>query len=154
MHLQEKIFKAAFSVLLSAAALAWSSLFVDNTSWYQSLQKPQLAPPPIIFSIVWIVLYALFAASFALIIICGHPTKRIYKLYFITVLLNTLWTYSFFYRQSATGAMFVLGIIIFFALRLLVNVYSVHRTAAYLLIPFIIWVVFALYLNYELIFLN
>lgn len=155
MHVQEKILRIVIAIVLAVVALALASLFVDTASeWYQNLQKPQLQPPPVVFGAVWVLLYILFAASLSLILIDNHVPKKTYELFFVTAILNALWTYTFFYRQNALVAMIVLILIIIFALKLFISVYNVNRTAAYLLIPFILWVSFALYLNYELIFLN
>lgn len=155
MHVHEKILRIVFAILLAAAALALASSFVDTSpEWYQSLHKPQLMPPPIVFGAAWVLIYMLFAASLALILASKHTNKKAFELFFITALLNALWPYTFFYLRNALGAMFVLGLILYCAIKLFLFIYSVNRAAAYLLIPFVVWVGFALYLNYELMFLN
>lgn len=154
MRHQEKILRIILSVVLSAAALALASAFVDTQSvWYQSLQKPELQPPPLVFGIVWTVLYALIAASLAIVWLKSAPTKTL-LLYLGIGVLNALWTLAFFTRQNAAGAVFVLLIIIFMAVSLFLAVYDISKIAAYLLIPYMVWVTFALYLNYEIAFLN
>ena len=68
MRKQEKILRIACSVLFFAAVAAMGAAFTDTSSeWYQSLIKPALQPPPIVFSIVWSVLYLMLAASLSLV---------------------------------------------------------------------------------------
>ena len=151
----EKSLRIVCAVLITLAALALASLFVDtDTSWYQALQKPQLQPPPIVFGIVWTALYLLFAASLSLISINAQTPQKTYALYLAVFVLNAFWTYAFFYRQSAAAAVFVLLMLIAAAVSLFLAVYRTNRLAAYLLIPYLLWIVFALYLNYEIAFLN
>ena len=111
-------------------------------------------PPPIVFGIVWPLLYLLFAASLALVGQNKNVPRQTLFLYFAIGVLNALWTYTFFYRQNAAGAVFVLLIVVITALLLFVNVYNLNKAAAYLLIPYLVWISFALYLNYEIAFLN
>lgn len=154
MRHQEKILRIILAVVLSAAALALASAFTDtDTAWYQGLQKPELQPPPLVFGIVWTVLYALFAASLAIVWNKKAPAKTL-LLYLAMGVLNALWTYVFFTQENATGAVFVLLIIILVTLCLFLCVYDISQTAAYLLIPYMVCITFALYLNYEIAFLN
>lgn len=154
MRHQEKILRIMLAVVVSAAALALASAFTNtDTAWYQGLQKPELQPPPLVFGIVWTVLYALFAASLAIVWNKKAPTKTLI-LYLAIGILNALWTYVFFTQENPTGAVFVLLIIILVTLFLFLSVYDISKTAAYLLIPYMVWITFALYLNYEIAFLN
>ena len=75
-------------------------------------------------------------------------------LYEVITVLNVLWTYTFFYLQNPGGAVLVLIATMIVAIALFSDVYRYHTTASYLLIPYIIWLCFALYLNYELAFFN
>lgn len=154
MRHQEKILRIILAVVLSATALALASAFTDtDTAWYQGLQKPELQPPPLVFGIVWTLLYAPFAASLAIVWNKKAPVKTL-LLYLAIGILNALWTYVFFAQENATGAVFVLLIIILVTLCLFLSVYDISKTAAYLLIPYMVWITFALYLNYEIAFLN
>lgn len=155
MRLQEKILRIVCSVLFVAAVAALGTAFVDTSSeWYQGLAKPALQPPSIVFSIVWTVLYALLAASLSLVSITPNAQKKTLGLYVLTGVLNVLWTYTFFYLQNPGGAVFVLILTIIAAVYLFCDVYRTNRLAAYLLIPYMLWISFALYLNYEIAFFN
>jgi len=155
MRIEEKILRIVCAVVVSAAALALAAAFVEtDTAWYQALQKPEFQPPPIVFSIGWALLYALFAASLALVSQACDKPKKVHFLYFAVFVLNALWTYCFFQQEKAAAAVFLLLITIISALILFLSVYSMNKTAAYLLIPYLLWTAFALYLNYEIAFLN
>lgn len=155
MPRHEKISRIACAALSAAIAFALASAFADASSaWYMSLQKPQLQPPQLIFIITFAILYLLFAASLALVSQNPLAPKKTYFLFALTGALNALWTYAFFFRQRAAGAVFVLLLILIAAASLFLSVYGVHKTAAYLLIPYLVLAGFALYLNYETAFMN
>jgi len=150
-----KIVKIAAAVLFFIAVAALGRAFTDTTSdWYTALIKPALQPPGAVFGIVWSVLYILLAVSASLAITNPQSTSQTPLLYAITGVLNVLWSYAFFTLQNPAGALFVLALIIITAVLLFAHVYRINKTAAYLLIPYILWLFFALYLNYEIAFLN
>lgn len=155
MRKQDKILRIACSVLFFAAVAVMGTAFVDTSSeWYASLIKPALQPPPVVFSVVWTVLYALLATSLSLVSIMPNTQKKTLALFIVTGVLNVLWTYVFFDQQNPGSSVFVLIIAIIAAVALFSDVYRSHRIASYLIIPYMIWLCFALYLNYEIAFFN
>lgn len=155
MRKRDKILRVIFSVLFVAAVAAAGALFTEPSSeWYQSLIKPALQPPGIVFSIVWTALYAMIAVSLSLIAARKDTPKKTLWLHAVNGLLNVLWTYAFFRLHNPGGALFVLLLQIGVAVALYANVRKVNAAAAYLLIPYLVWLAFALYLNYEIAFLN
>ncbi len=155
MRKQDKIIRIIGAVLFFAAVAAVGALFVNTSSeWYQSLIKPALQPPPVVFSVVWTVLYILLAASLAMVSILPDVQKKTLGLFAVTGVLNVLWTYTFFEMQNPSGAFVVLILTIIIAVALFTDVYRIQKTASYLLIPYMVWLCFALYLNYELAFFN
>jgi len=148
-------FRVLFGVLFVVSAAAAGSLFADATSdWYKSLVKPALLPPGFVFSIVWTALYALIAISLSLVVNDPKTTKGTLFGYAASLLLSALWPYVFFEKRNPAGAFFIIAVMIIIVLFLLANVYRINKTAAYLLIPYFIWLWFALYLNYEIVFFN
>ena len=143
----------AVAFTLTAAAMA--AIFTDTASeWYRSLTLPSFQPPAAVFMIVWPVLYLLFAASFAWYVSSDPVNKDTVLLYLLNGVLNPLWTYVFFNRHNITAAVFLLIAMLYLSIRLYKKVYEKNKTAAYLLVPYILWLAFALYLNYETAFLN
>ena len=149
------IVRIAGITLFFIAAAALGRAFTDTASgWYQALVKPVLQPPPIVFGIVWPVLYLLMIVSAALALTDPKHTGKTLMLYAATGVLNVLWSYTFFTLHNPAGALFVLLLIIACAVLMFKHVYNINTAAAYLLIPYILWLFFALYLNYEIAFLN
>jgi len=155
MSTKKKTIRIILSILFTAAVALLGSYFTDTDSaWYQNLSRPALQPPAIVFPIVWSVLYALFAASLAISAVHPETTKKTQWLYAMSGVLNVLWSYVFFARQNPGGALIVLALLIITAVLLFWNVCQTSKTAAYLLLPYIVWLFFAFYLNYEIAFLN
>lgn len=155
MQKKDKVIRITLSVLFMAGVAALGAAFTDtSTEWYQNLVKPALQPPAIVFPIAWTILYILIAISLSLISVDPKTTNKVLILYAINGILNVLWSYTFFYQQNPGGALFVLIMLIITAVLLFTNVFRINKTAAYLLLPYIVWLCFALYLNYEIAFLN
>lgn len=155
MRIKSKALRVILSVLFVAAVAALGTAFTDTTSeWYQGIVKPALQPPGIVFGIVWTVLYGLIAASLSISAVSPGTPANTFWLHAANGVLNVLWTYTFFQLHNPGGALFVLLLIIMVALALYTSVRSTHAAAAYLLIPYLVWLAFALYLNYEIAFLN
>lgn len=155
MRIKSKALRVILAVLFVAAVAALGSVFTDTSSeWYQNLIKPALQPPGIVFGIVWTVLYGLIAASLSLSVLSPATPDKTLWLHAANGVLNVLWSYTFFQLHNPGGALFVLLLTIVIAITLYVSVRKTSATAAYLLIPYLVWLAFALYLNYEIAFLN
>lgn len=151
--IKTKSIVSAAGFTLAIAALA--TLFTDTASeWYRSLTLPSFQPPAAVFTIVWPMLYLLFAASFSWYVSSEPVSKNAVLLFLLNGVLNPLWTYVFFYRHHITAAVFLLIAMLYCSITLYKKVYEKNRNAAYMLIPYILWLTFALYLNYETAFLN
>ena len=130
-----------------------SSRFNVNSDWYNSLIKPNLQPPPITFGIVWPILYLLLIASIYKLSNSNPPTY-LWFIIAIGILLNFMWTWAFFSNHNARMAF---SIILIYLLILTIQYFVSYKTdpvAANLLLPLIIWIIFATYLNYEIISIN
>lgn len=127
-----------------------SAFFTMNSmDIYQNINRPKLAPPGYIFPIVWTILYVLMGISSYLIHRSNHKNKETALIiYYFQLLINFSWPIFFFNYQN-----FLLALAILFILNILVIVlikvtYSINYLASYLLIPYLIWILFALYLNF------
>ncbi|MEO8590408.1 MAG: TspO/MBR family protein [Flavobacteriales bacterium] len=124
--------------------------------WYSQLAKPWGQPPPWVFAPVWTVLYILMGTAAGLV--WTHDTapgaRRALALYVIQLGLNAVWSVIFFGMRSpqlALGDIFLLLAMIIALMRLFSKV---HRTAGWLLLPYLLWVAFATYLNAGVVVLN
>lgn len=127
-----------------------------NLDWFNSLNKPFLSPPDWLFMPVWIVLYTMMAVSFLLFIRNGFSKKKILPLFFfiLQLSLNLAWSHVFFNLQNIPAA---LVIIIFMWISILLTIiffFRFSKMAAILLLPYLIWVSFAFYLNFGFYVLN
>lgn len=117
-----------------------------TNSWYDSLDKSPLTPPPIVFQIVWPVLYVLMAISFIRYLRRGGKALGT-GIFIFQLVLNGLWVYLFFSLSSPLFAMIDL-IVLFVAVTTTTYLFwKVDPVAGILLLPYLLWLSFALYLN-------
>lgn len=123
-------------------------------SWYVSLIKPSFSPPNYIFAPVWIVLYVLAGISLYLIWTSKKPESKAFIVFGINLGLNLLWSYLFFGLRSPTLAFYD---VVLLWVSIVATIYffmkSDSRTLI-LLLPYLIWVTIASYLNYQIMILN
>ncbi|MEW9094050.1 MAG: TspO/MBR family protein [Clostridiaceae bacterium] len=128
-----------------------------NKETYEKLIRPSFSPPGWVFPIIWIVLYFLMAVAFFRILLRGKEGKNIKKAvtyYIIQLALNFLWTIIFF-RFNLYGLAFIeLLILLAFILLTTFEFYKHDKVAAFLMIPYILWVSFAGVLNFSIWALN
>lgn len=116
-----------------------------------SLVKPLLFPPKILFPIVWTILYFLMSISLYL---SSKYNKEIYKNYGIQLILNSLWSPLFFMFKTYLFSTIELLILIIFVAIMIEEMKQENKLSTYLQIPYFIWLLFALYLNVSIYILN
>jgi translocator protein len=126
-------------------------------SWYPLLEKPPWNPPSWVFAPVWFVFYLVIAFSVWIIYLSdGSPLNKMYC-YVITVIqlaINFFWSYFFFTLQSPFwGLMDIFALIISIVLTIFFYA-RVSKNAAYMLVPYLVWVCFATSLNWAIYALN
>jgi len=114
--------------------------------WYAGLAKPALNPPGWVFGPVWILLYFLMGVSVYLI----WQKEESTALFWIHLFFNALWSIIFFGLRSPAWALIDLLILWILVIVLIAKFWKISRPAAYLLIPYFLWVSFAGYLNYAI----
>lgn len=124
--------------------------------WYNALNKPALMPAGWVFAIVWPILYFILGIALYLIIVDKTKLSKVkpYTLFAIQMGLNALWSYLFFGLNLMGVALFVLLLLIGFTIWMMQSFRQISRPAYYLIWPYILWLVFALYLNGAVVFLN
>ncbi len=126
-----------------------------NFGTYDSLIQPPLSPPAFLFPVVWSILYVLMGLSAARIAKSGDLDKgTALKLYFLQLLVNLLWTPIFFRFGAIKFALFWLLLLILLVIVTFRAFRKIDKKAALFLIPYIIWLLFAFYLNFGVIILN
>ena len=123
--------------------------------WYYNLTKPPLAPPDWIFPPVWSILY--FSMLVALLLYLFKPTqnKKSGYIYFaVQLILNLLWAPVFFYLKNMFLALIVIILLDIFVILTIKSFYKVSKISGLILIPYLIWILFATYLNIGYLVLN
>ncbi len=126
-------------------------------SWYVTLQKPFFSPPNFIFGPVWTILYACMAVAAYSIYQKGikkPAVKRALLLFSLQLVLNFVWSLLFFALRSPSVAFLEIILLWLSILGCAIVFYPIRKTATYLFIPYIIWVSFALLLNFSIVILN
>lgn len=125
-------------------------------NWYATLEKPFFAPPNWLFGPTWTLLYFLMGISFYLIWQQknNRQNKIAKKVFFAQLFLNFIWSPTFFGLRSP-----LLGLLVIICLWLMIIVtifkfYPLSKGAAYLLLPYLLWVSFATTLNAAILLLN
>ncbi len=151
--------KLAVSVGVSLSAGVIGSMFTAPaiSTWYDMLEKPALNPPPWVFGPAWTVLYVLMGVATFLVWKqgFGRPEVRIALWSFVLqLILNTGWSVIFFGFRSP-GPAFIEIVLLWLAIIVTIILFhKVSKPAAYLMVPYILWVTFAAYLNYAIWMLN
>ena len=140
-------------------ALPWfigGLLFRSDTIFYKSLNKPFFAPPSIVFPIVWTILYILIATSIYLIYKDNNykdiPSYN--KTLLINYFSNQIFSFLFFTIKSPFLALIDTIVVLISSLFLYYDSKELNKTSAKLLIPYIIWNVFATILIISIFFMN
>tara|TARA_B100000745_G_scaffold298696_1_gene247919 strand:- start:3907 stop:4374 length:468 start_codon:yes stop_codon:yes gene_type:complete len=145
-----------FILAAQAAGILGSFATVPNIeSWYDFLVKPALNPPSWVFGPVWTTLYTLMGiASYLVWKSKGENYRRVLALFFTHLFVNASWSIIFFGEQNIGLALGVIIILDLMLLEIIRRFYKISKIAGVILIPYLLWVLFATYLNASLFFLN
>lgn len=124
--------------------------------WYESLYKSFLTPSGKVFSIAWVILYSLITLSFIIYIRAGLSKKDILPvtLFLSGLILNLSWSFIFFIKHEILLAAFMIIGMIFLLVPVIILFYMKIKLSGILLIPYLLWLFFALYLNFYIFFNN
>ena len=146
-------------VISKAAALAVGGLSAlltgDSMEKYKALNQPPLAPPGWVFPIVWTILFVLMGVGAAMVFLSDSSSKKKpIAIYGLQLLVNFFWTILFFLLEARLFAFFWLLLLLGLAIWMAVSFARVNKTAGLLQIPYILWLLFAGYLNLAVYLLN
>lgn len=146
-------FKLVLSVLVAVLVGAIGSIFTTSSiqTWYVTLAKPPFNPPSWLFAPVWTILYVLMGISFWLIWKSRSSEKKhAMGLFIVQLILNGIWSPVFFGARSIGNALAII-VLLWAAIVLTIFVFQkISKPAAWLLVPYILWVSFATVLNFSL----
>lgn len=156
MKLNKRLLFICIAIPLIAGGL--SALLTQNSmEVFKIAEKPPLSPPAWLFPVVWTLLYTLMGISSYLILTSGEETQKIKEamnVYTYQLAVNFLWP-TFFFRFEWYFFSFLwlilLWVLVIWMIR---EFYAIHKAAAYLNLPYLLWLTFAAYLNAGIWLLN
>ena len=116
--------------------------------WYVSLVKSDLNPPGYIFGIIWPILYLMMAIS------AFRTFYFVKKSFFIQLFFNAIWSWLFFVFQMPLLALINIWLLILLNVRIAFVMFKEDKLSAYLYLPYVLWLIFASYLNLYIVFNN
>ena len=139
------------AITLVLLTLIVGSLASTNTStdtWYLGLVKSNLNPPGYVFGIVWPILYLLMGITI------WRTYSVIKNLFYVQLFLNAIWSWLFFSFHLPLIALLDIWLLIFINLKILLLISKEDKLAAFLFVPYIMWLFFASYLNLYIVINN
>ena len=148
----DNLFNKKLSVFaFTFLALLLGGLSSSNTSddiWYQELTKSSLNPPGYVFGIVWPILYLFMSIS------AYRAYEKIYKIFFVQLFFNTIWSWLFFAFHLPVIALLDIWLLIFLNIKITIVLFRTDRISTFLYIPYVLWLCFASYLNLFIVINN
>lgn len=154
--IDKKLLAICIALPLLVGALS-ALLTRESMTLFESVRKPPLSPPGWLFPLVWTILYTLMGIASYLVLQADASKEEIGKawnVYLYQLLVNFLWSNWFFNFQLYLFSFFWLLLLWVMILVTLVRFYRISKPAGYLLIPYLLWVTFAGYLNLGIALLN
>lgn len=127
-----------------------------NNPWFEALEKPAIFPPPVLFGIVWSILYVMMGLAFAMVCAAWGARWRPYAVvaFLIQLALNLAWSPTFFAVHDIALAQTILVALDIAVIVTIWLFWKVRRAAAWLLVPYLAWILFASVLNWQFLQLN
>lgn len=153
MKIQVKKLFICLAIALSAGALG--TILSGSTAGSQLLNQPPLYPPGWVFPVIWTVLYLMMGyASYRVLVSGSEDIGLALFVYGLQLIVNLLWPVVFFRLELRLTAFFIL-VLLWFLILMTIGLFSaIDKLSAQLLIPYLLWVTFAGYLNLEVFRLN
>ena len=156
MNFNIKHFLKSFLPVLLAASIGTIFVIMDKIN-YDSLNKPFLNPPPYVFALAWSIIYVLCIVAMYMFLdkVDNEETKQKGVInYYINMFINLLWTITFFGLGNFIAALVLLILLYLSTLSLFLIYRKESKLVGNLIIPYLLWLLLALYLNICIVFLN
>ena len=150
----EKIKIYAKSILIPVVVGGIIGIIISGFIDYNSLQKPILSPPSILFPIMWTILYVLMGISYGILESNKLVDKKINIIYYLQLFVNAMWSILFFVLKLRLFSFIWILILDILVAIMIISFYKKNKVAGLLQIPYIIWIIFASYLNIATYILN
>ncbi len=157
--MNKKIRSYIIAILIPLAVGGLSALLTSGgTEFYETVAKPSLSPPGIVFPIVWTLLYTLMGISSGMIYNSESGTQvmrnNALAVYALQLVINFFWSIVFFNLKAFLPAFLLILVLWVLIGIMIIRFYKINKTAALLQIPYFLWVSFAAYLTLMVYLLN
>ncbi len=129
-------------------------LITSGYMYYQDIVKPLFSPPEIVFPIVWTILYILMGISYFLATKDNEDNKELDQIYLLQLFVNFIWPIIFFVLGMYFTAFLWIVLLIILVVAMIKELFKNNKISGYLQIPYLIWLLFATYLNLGITLLN
>ncbi len=143
-----------FFITYSASFIGRLVSISSKEPWYSQLVKSNYNPPDWIFAPVWITLYFMMTLAIWFFWHSKNKDMNTVYIYFIHIVFNTTWSIVFFGLHQILVALLVLIVLIFLIIVLILKFRRVNLISFYLMFPYLLWTIYALFLNINLLILN
>ena len=150
----KKIFSKLKYLVLPLLVGGIVGFIISNFIQYDNLNKPFLSPPQLAFPIIWTILYILMGISFGILSEKSLLDSKSKFLYYFQLLINAFWSIFFFVFEWRLFAFIWIILLDIVVILMTINFYKKNKLAGLLQIPYIIWILFATYLNLAFYLLN
>ena len=143
-----------FIITYSASFIGGMATISFKEPWYSELIKSNYNPPDWIFAPVWTTLYLMMTLAIWFFWHSKNRDMSTIYIYFIHIVFNTTWSIIFFGLHQILFALIVLLVLIFLIIILITRFKRINLVSYYLMIPYLLWTLYALFLNFNLLILN
>lgn len=144
----------AFSILLPLIVGGLVGFLISGNMDYDTLKKPPLSPPGIVFPIVWTILYILMGISYAMLKAKNLHDTNTKLSYYVQLFINGFWSIFFFLAKARLFAFFWIILLLISIIIMIILFYKKDKIAGLLQLPYLAWTIFATYLNLFFYLLN
>ncbi len=142
------------SILIPLVLGGIVGFIISGSTDYNSLIQPELAPPAILFPIVWTILYFLMGLSYGIITIYSDLDSDVKTIYYSQLIVNLIWPIIFFVMKNRLLALIWIILLLILIIIMIVKFYKKNKVASLIQIPYLLWTIFATYLNFSIYLLN
>ena len=144
----------AKSILIPVIIGGIVGVIISGSIDYNTLEKPFLAPPSLAFPIVWTILYILMGVSYGILEDKRLVNSKIKIIYYLQLFVNALWPIIFFTLQWRLFAFIWIILLDILVIVMIVEFFKKNKLASLLQIPYLLWSIYASYLNLFIYLLN
>ena len=152
--MKQKVFTFIKSILVPLILGGIVGFILSKFMDYDSLVQPPLAPPAILFPIVWTILYILMGISYGILKVNDQVDSKVSLIYYLQLGVNLLWPIAFFVFKWRLFAFFWILLLLALIITMILSFYKRNKLAAWLQVPYLLWTLFATYLNLSIYLLN